>query len=441
MPLVLAKLPVAQANVWLLLTSIASLQLMADFGFSPTFVRAVSYARASRVSSEATSLHAPLCQIVETMRRVYLRLLLVAFLGLGLVGTYVLIKPISYLNDPIVGWVAWVVTLSGGVVSFRKGMYSAFLQGLDKIATVRRSEAICDLLGLVLAIVCLLSGAGLIGVVVSVQVGFAIAYVAIRVQAVRSETSIVWSGKAACHPEVMNFVWPAAWRSGLGTIMSFGVFQGLGMGYAQVASPSQSASFLLALRLSRMLTVFSNVPFYVKVPSMARAYAEGRISQLIGMAGRGMFLTMWLVCAGVILVGFSAPLLLQLVGSETVFVPGTIWWLLSCGMILERSGAMHLQLFSMTNDIVWHIANGVAGAVVVAVSLLLIKPFGAHGLALSFLLSNLCFYAPYCMARSYARFGLRFRDIDLKSVSLPLLLVSVILVISLSMSVKPLAGG
>ena len=159
------------------------------------------------------------------------------------------------------------------------------------------------------------------------------------------------------------------------------------------------------------------------------------------MAGRGMFLTMWLVCAGVILVGFSAPGLLQLVGSETVFVPGTVWWLLSCGMILERTGAMHLQLYSMTNDIVWHIANGVAGAVVVAVSLLLIKPFGAHGLALSFLLSNILFYAPYCMARSYTRFGLRFRDIDLRSVSLPFFLVSVILVISLSIYVKPFAGG
>ena len=434
MPLVLAKLPIAQANVWLLLTSIASLQLMADFGFSPTFVRAVSYAGASRVSGEATSLHAPLYQIVETMRRVYLRLLVVAVLGLGLVGTYVLLKPIGFLNDPIVGWIAWAVTLSGGGISFRKGMYSAFLQGLDKIAIVRRTEAISDLLGLLFAIVCLLLGGGLISVVASAQGGYAIAYVVLRRQALRADTGVVWSGKTTNHPVVMNFVWPAAWRSGLGTIMSFGVFQGLGMGYAQVATPSQSTSFLLALRLSRMLTVFSNVPFYVKVPSMARAYAEGSVPQLISMAGRGMFLTMWLVCGGVILIGFSAPWLLQVIGSEAAFVPGTVWWLISFGMILERAGAMHLQLFSMTNEIVWHIANGVAGAIVIVGSLLLIKPFGAYGVALSYMLSNIMFYAPYCMTRSYTRFGLSFKDIDLNALLLPLIFISVILAVSVMMS-------
>ena len=95
---------------------------------------------------------------------------------------------------------------------------------------------------------------------------------------------------------------------------------------------------------------------------------------------------------------------------------------------------MHLQLFSMTNEIVWHIANGVAGAIVIAGSLLLIKPYGAYGLALSYLLSNIMFYAPYCMTRSYTRFGLSFKDIDLNSLLLPLIFISVVLAVSVMMS-------
>src|SRR3989304_5460620 len=46
LPLVLRHLPAEETAVWFLFLSLIALQGLADFGFAPTFVRAVAYARA-----------------------------------------------------------------------------------------------------------------------------------------------------------------------------------------------------------------------------------------------------------------------------------------------------------------------------------------------------------------------------------------------------------
>ena len=41
--------------------------------------------------------------------------------------------------------------------------------------------------------------------------------------------------------------------------------------------------------------------------------------------------------------------------------------------IAERVGALHIQLYSMTNHIVWHIANGVTGILLIVLAALIIR--------------------------------------------------------------------
>jgi hypothetical protein len=72
---------------------------------------------------------------------------------------------------------------------------------------------------------------------------------------------------------------------------------------------------------------------------------------------------------------------------------------------MERVGAMHIQLYSLTNHIVWHIANGVTGILLIATALVLYRWQGALGLPTAMLLINMVFYSPYAISYSSRAFG------------------------------------
>ena len=62
----------------------------------------------------------------------------------------------------------------------------------------------------------------------------------------------------------------------------------------------------------------------------------------------------------------------------------------------ERFGANHLQLYTTTNRVVLHVANGVAGAIYL-VSLVLLYPFfSVYALPMAHLAANVCWYDWYC---------------------------------------------
>jgi hypothetical protein len=89
----------------------------------------------------------------------------------------------------------------------------------------------------------------------------------------------------------------------------------------------------------------------------------------------------------------------------------------------ERYGAMHLNLYSTTNHIISHVANGVAGVLFVAVSMGLASRAGVFAFPLGLLVGNLGFYAWYSALHSYRAFHLRFWSFERGIVLPPLAIV------------------
>ena len=65
---------------------------------------------------------------------------------------------------------------------------------------------------------------------------------------------------------------------------------------------------------------------------------------------------------------------------------------------------MHLQLYSVTNHIVWHIANGVSGLLMIGLSLVLFPALGLLALPLGMLVAYAGFYCIYCFGKSSKSF-------------------------------------
>jgi hypothetical protein len=323
-------------------------------------------------------------------------------------------------------WWAWGVVLITSCWMLFGNYFSASLLGLNEVAKVQRWQMFTALLATVLASITLIKGGGLFSLVTVYQVTLALNVVVNiwlkRILGNQSRHELVTPDDVQA---VWEVAWPVAWRSGVGVLMSAGLIQFSGIVYAQLGETRLVASYLLGLQLVRSISAFSQAPFYSKLPVLSSLYAMHDKDEIIRLAKRGMRLAYGVFTVFFIVLGVCSESLLALIGSNVVFPGMVMWTLLSLGFFIERYGAMHIQLYSVTNHIIWHIANGVTGLVMVAVCMLLYPLVGVYAFPWALLVGNAGFYAVYSARHSYREFGLKFFSFE-KSVMLPWLAAMVV---------------
>ncbi len=418
-PIVLNRFSTAEINVWYLLLTLIGLQLLADFGFSPSFSRAIAYAlggverieKIQKLPSKVEVFGEPnwslLLRVLATMRVIY-RWLSVATVGmLGVGGTLALFKPIAQLHSPTAAWGAWAVVLAATFVTFRGNFLVSYLQGINQIAILRRWEALWTTAGLIAAALVAWFGGGLFWVICANQV-FSALNVLWNLHVARGafDGKLRESDQVPFDREIFDAVWPAAWRSGLGVFMSNGVIQASSLVYAQIGPAGELASFLLAMRLMQAIVQFSQAPFYSKIPVLARSYAQGQRDTVLQVACRGMRISYAVYLAGVLTVGLGASPLLALVHSRAQFVSPALWAVIALAFFIERLGAMNMQLYSLSNHIIWHIANGITGFVYIVLCFPLVSRLGVWGFPLSMCVSYFLCYTSYSLFKAHTLFSL-----------------------------------
>lgn len=432
LPLILVSFGPAETTLWYLLITVISLQLLVDLGFSSTFARYFAFATGGATtfaefqSPETVTNRSPagpdtMRALVGTMRVVYWRLSLASLGLMLLVGTPLLVRPISQTADPTASWASWAVVVVVTTAALFGNSFSAYLQGTNAIPQLRRWEAFTALGSIFSSAFTLLIGGGLFALV-CVSQAWVIVAVARNFLLCRALGPNDFTGfsRLPLVPEIFSAVWPSAWRAGLGVIMSFGLVQASGVIYAQFGETAQVASYLLAMRLLQVLSEVSRAPFYSKLPTLAKLRALGDIEAQKSLAKRGMGLSLWTFVAGVVVLGLAGEPILKAIGSNTGFVAQSLWILLGTAFFIERYGAMHIQLYSTTNHIIWHVANGLSGVIYLIVTLILFRPIGVVAFPVAILASHLGFYTWYSTAHSYKAFDLKFWPDEVYSFAIPL---------------------
>jgi hypothetical protein len=419
LPLVLHRFAPAEVAVWLMFSTILTLTVLLDLGLAPTFSRLFSYALSGapveamadmrsglkNVSSPGSvDCAATVGRLFGVLRWVYPRLALCSVVLFSAIGTWALSVPIERTAEPAAMWFAWVVVLGGSYWAIVGNAYSVALQGMTEVAAQKRLDALVGVAQLLSSFTVLACHGSILALVISYQTWVMVGAAANRALLVRR---FPYLKRVPANREVavLRVLWPSAWRSGVGVLMSHGVIQSSGLIYSQLVPAGQLASYLLAIRLVTMVSQISQAPFYSKLPELARMHASGETTKGLAVARRGMRLAQGLLCAGVIGVALTSDLLLKLIGSKTEFVGVFMWSAIAIAFFVERFGAMHLQLYSITNHIIWHIANGVTGAIMIASSVLLYPYIGVIALPAAMLFAYSVFYAPYAITASSRAFG------------------------------------
>lgn len=432
LPAALAQLSSAEVSVWLLFSTITSLQLLVDFGFGATFSREIAYGFAggstlaptaqSRVpKEEARPDWASISRTMAAMRWLYRRLGLATLLLLATLGTLAVARPIGRIEVPVDGWLGWIVIVGSTASAIIGNANSSFLLGANRIAQMKRWEACNGLAFIPLQVVVLLAGGGLLGLVLAAQAGV-LSQVLINWVLARRMTA-GHTGEKLSRDEtraVVRGLWPAAWRTAVGTISSFGVHQGMAIAMANVLAAGEAASVQVALRLVQIISQFSQVPFYTKIPVFNRLRAMGADADLMALVNRAIRLSLGLFVAAAIATDLAIRPILDLVGSQTTFPSPLFWLLLALAGLFERIGAMHVQLLMTSNRMIAHIANVVTAVAWIGATVALWPSLAATALPLGMLIAYAGFYAPWSSYKSRASMdpegGLAF---ELRTSALP----------------------
>ncbi|MDB5037070.1 MAG: rane protein involved in the export of O-antigen and teichoic acid [Bacteriovoracaceae bacterium] len=424
-PLALRAFSEVEVAIWGVFGVVAGLQVIIDNAFSDTFVRIIAYARGSPGTPLTETSSERLATLSGTMVRTYAALTIIFLFILAVFGTWSVKHSISLYSGNTEGlWIAWLATILGCITIVWANQYAAILVGVNQLALLKRIELFCSI-GMVLstALVFFFKGK-LVGFVLTQQFWILIQY-----------GSYSWMGslekrkwkqpkhKFRFDSNVFLESWPVVWRSWLGVFCSFGAVQISSIIYAHYGSVSSVASYLFAFRIIQLISLTALVPFQVKIPLLAAYYFEKKYSLVVATCRSAMQKSFGSYVFGFLVVGFFGPFFLQIIKAHTDFVDLRLWGLMGLGFFLERYGGMHIQLYSVTNKIIWHIANPITGLIFISLCWILFPKLGVFAFPTAQIISNLAFFNWYTAYHSYTRFKMKFWPFEFSTSLVPLVLI------------------
>ncbi len=400
-------------------------------GFVDTFIRAISYGVGGAkiteirdfshiVKREQGKNWDTIRTLWGTVQHVYLGLTALVILAYVFGGTFFFIRPISLVQNPNEAWIAWGIVITAGTIQFFGNVFVIYLQGLNYVALVTRWNVILTTLQVLSSFLALIFRGTILSLVV-VYYSWNIVIVVrdyFLCRHVENGKFKEFSFREKFNKEVFTSLYGAAWRSAVGVIMSNVIIQASGLIYAQYGNVGEVASYVLALRMIQIVVSFSLGPFYSKIPTLARLRAEGNIDRQITTAKRGMVISYWAFVSSFIAMGVLGQPLFTLIRSKAAFPDALLWGLFGVGFFIERFGAMHIQIYSTTNRIIWHVANGITGTIYLIISFGLIRLIGVYAFPLAIIIGYSSFYSWYAAKHSYQSLHSSFWNFE-KQISIP----------------------
>ena len=401
-PFILKKFCPSEVSLWYLFGTIASFNFLFELGFGPSFIRAISYGvggASSMKTRDGDGLPNTkfLKHIWQNTKVVYLLLAILFFLILIFGGYFIVQKPINFLSNKSDGWLTWSITIIGTTFSFWGNMFTVYLQGVNKIALFRRYETIFSLCSIISCAIGINLGLDFVGLVILIQFWNIISvlrnYLICKNDEIYAKIKSNFTFKI--DKTIIKDLWSSSWRSAIGMVMSFGIINSSALYYAQLDDVKEVSSYLFCFRILQIIISFSMAPFYTKIPELARLYITNDNVNLVKIAKKGMMISHYTFVFSTILIGLFAPYALNLIGSSVQFIDNKLWAVLIIAFFIERYGAMHMQLYSVTNIIIWHIANSITGVILLVLLILTLPSLKFYAFPLSMIIAYLGFYSWY----------------------------------------------
>ena len=367
-------------------------------------------------------------RVIGTIHKVGIFSAGVIFILLITLGSMALIQPISLISDQSSIWIAWLYFVAiTSLVTFG-GNYAHYIQGLGYVAIYRRWEAFVNIISIFAGIIALTKGYGLLGLIFFQQTVFALGLIGRRYLALnllsKQKLKIKYS---SFDYNIFLIIWSKTWRTTCGVIMHSGIFRLTPVFFAQLSSDAMlMASFGLTFKLMTTIVDLSKAPFYSKLPKLAKKFFSDFENAYLLIKNR-FFLSLLLFSITVILIGAFGSKILLLLDSKTELCSELFWVCLGIGFFVERYSAMHLNIYTLSNHIIWHKMYFISGVLYIIFMSLFVnflpESNKLYAFPISLFLSELFFSTWYSAKHSIKLLKSSFYDFEKKASCMPFIMI------------------
>ena len=451
LPIVSIKLSTEELSVWLLLNVFIGLQMLGDLGFGSTFSRAISHAYGGAIKitiyknsqdqnfiNKSDKSNIPNWNLINrlyvTTSLLYFILSIVLIIIVGIIGYFSLKIPIDNLLNKSEGWYSFIIVLTAIFINFNGSKYRIFLQGINKVALLQRNQSIVAILTVIASVIVVLLTNSLIALIIIQQIGTAIAVIVFKYLSNKNypESKPILFNDNKIDFKLIKSIFPIAWRSWFGVLMAFGVVQVSGIIVAQYGNSAQTASYLISIKIIDLVKNFSNAPFYSQIPYMNQLFLSKDKKLLLTLAFQRMKYTLLILTVSLGIITIFGNDILTLINSNVKLVNNDIFIILLISAFFERYGALHIQLLTLSNNIIWHIVTAISGTLFLVISYYLInigrEPIFSFSIAL--LISYVGFYSWYSSYKSYAFYKMNFIKTEYQTTLIPIIVMAIIIIIN-----------
>jgi len=372
-----------------------------DFGFGQTFSRLISQQFLSNINNtdhlnytqynSSKALKEQL--LIYSIKKIYIYLTIIFFLLISIFGTWAVSNPINQLSDTKYAWIAWIVIVFGASILMYLNQFNSISIGLNLIAKKNRYESYILALSFIIQILFALMQINLLYIIsVNILSLILVGYINYRlIKAYGFNFNINNKNIDLNFSAFRNAIVKMSMNSGIGIIFQLGLYYFLSIFIANSYNPNTSSMLLSIHRYIQGISSISRVFFYSKIPLINSSFINRDMFIFHKIIKRGMFLSNILYIVFV-LITFK---IFHLFNDQNYSYAINYFLILTIATYLERYGAMHLQVYTATNKIIWHKANFVSSIIPVLLIISFERNYGYMFIPFS-LLVGYTFYSIYC---------------------------------------------
>ena len=385
LPLILRMLPKEEVGLWTIMIGLNSMIYLLDFGFFQTFSRAVTYiyTGASTLQKEGfdsvldqNGISYPLLKgVMKAMSHFYgfVSVLLLIILSTGGVW-YINRLLIGFSGDIINAHIAW---FSYGVLlcyQFFTYYYDAALVGRGMIKKSRQIIVFSQSLHVIISSLLLLSGMGIISMVIGQTVATIVNRTLARRSFYDSETKRNLANVLSKEwGPILKTLFYTAYKNGLASLSWVFTNRMLAIFGALYVPLATMASYGITKQITDITITISAAWFFTYYPKLTGEQIKRGLSEVKRIYIKARIITIVVFISIAVFVFFIGDVVLSFIGSSTFLLPNGLLILLFVASLLEALTQLSTSVLLSRNEVPHYIAQSVTAVVSLVVIIITLK--------------------------------------------------------------------
>jgi hypothetical protein len=385
-PLVLENFDSKMVGLWYLLVILIGIQASVDFGFTTTFIRLISYEIANNSQSNLKNL-------LVISKIIFHRVSIAVVFLFILLGTQSIITHAVNSNHWAETILVWITVLFGTWIFVKSYEYYVWIFAYEKIIEIRKIELLVALIQVSFSIIAIIFIKSILAVILTIQMPLILLFFLLKWKSKKITNQLYNESVLNSNKFSIKEVSIISLKTGIGTLMGIVPSQISSIWIAQIGTNPVISGFLFFQSLINGIKNVSTVPFYNKIPLMAKLFSLKNKKELYKTALIYGSFSLCIFLVGAFLLTIFGKSLAAIYKQSIVFPEYKMVIMFIFAVFIERIGALLLQFYSLSNHIVWHIVNSITSAIFV-IAILLLGKNHINTYTYAYIISGLFFYLP-----------------------------------------------